>query len=337
MNLLFFFVLLVATILSVSGEITPVTPENYAHAETQFIFSDYKDDIAAATGTNGIGVMFQMGIMDADSRSIVRPNFDTLYSMALLDLTEPATLVMPETNGRYQSAWLVNEDHYNPYAINEAGTYEITKENTGSQYVFMAFRTAVNTKDEADNAKAMDLLNKIELSQASAGDYNPVEEYDYEEVLGMRDYYLKVLKEKDYKSGQMFGAKGTMSLEQHNAGTAYGWGGFTEEQAVYLTHFFDDATPGTLTLKNVPVAKNAFWSVTVYDNESFATGETYNINSLFAVPNDEGEYVIHFGGDKDADNYLDIYEDWNYTLRLYLPQEEYFEGEWEEPRFIPSE
>lgn len=334
------FILLVVSIalcMCVHGAITPITPENYAKAETQIIFSDYKENIAAATGTNGVGTIYVVGIMDPDDRTIVRPNFDTIYSIAILDLTEPATLVMPETNGRYQSAWMITEEHYNPYSINEAGEYEITKENTGSDYVFLAMRTAVNIKDEADMETTMDLVNQIEIMQTSTGDYNPTAEYDQDEVLAMRDYYLKVMKQKSYKSSEVFGAKGTMTLEQHNVGTAYGWGGFTEDQAVYLTHFFEGDTPGTLTLKDVPIPENSFWSVTVYNDESFAVGKSYNINSLFAVPNDKGEYVIHFGGDNEADNYLDIYEDWNYTFRVYLPQEEYFNGEWKEPKFVPTE
>ena len=73
-----------------------------------------------------------------------------------------------------------------------------------------------------------------------------------------------------------------MTLEQHNVGTAYGWGGFTEDQAVYLTHFFEGDTPGTLTLKDVPIPENSFWSVTVYNDESFAVGKSYKDTQTWA-------------------------------------------------------
>lgn len=39
---------------------------------------------------------------DADFKTVVRPNFDTLYSVAWLDLTvEPMVITVPDTNGRY--------------------------------------------------------------------------------------------------------------------------------------------------------------------------------------------------------------------------------------------
>ena len=52
---------------------------------------------------------------------------------------------------------------------------------------------------------------------------------------------------------------------------------------------------------------------------------------ISGIANDEGETIVHFGGSPDQENYLEIYEGWNATFRIYSPQAEYFDGSWEVP------
>jgi hypothetical protein len=114
---------------------TVVTDENYDQAESEIIFAGYVQQIAAATGTNGTGEWLHLREgADPKDRTVMRINFDTLYSSVTVDLTEDAVLTMPETNGRYQSAWLITDEHYNPMAFVEPGTYTLTQENVGSPF-----------------------------------------------------------------------------------------------------------------------------------------------------------------------------------------------------------
>ena len=115
-------------------KVTTVTKANYALAETQVIFTDYAKKIAKGTCSSGVGkIMFLSQPANPKDKTIVRINFDTLYAFALLDLNSPAQLKLPETNGRYQSVWVVTENHYNPYAITKPGQYTITRQNVGEQ------------------------------------------------------------------------------------------------------------------------------------------------------------------------------------------------------------
>ena len=239
---------------------------------------------------------------------------------------------MPETSGRYQSAWLITDEHYNPMAFVKPGSYTLTQENVGRRYVMIAMRTQVNTVDPADLAIVHELQDQLKLEQRDKGSYTPSNNWDMEEVLAMRAKYQEIGQKEGITSEVMFGKKGDVPLKEHNVGTAMGWGGFTAERAVYPGLYPESAEPQTLTLKDVPAG--AFWSITVYDAEGYPQGDVYNINSAFAIPNEDGTHTIHFGGDKNAVNYMDIFEGWNLTLRIYEPTEAYFNGEWVQPELV---
>lgn len=321
-----------ATTTSISANLktTPITAENYGLAESQVIFTSYVEKIATATNTSGLGVfMHNKKGADPKDRTVMRINFDTLYSFAILDLTEDATLIMPDTNGRYQTAWIISEEHYNPFAFNSAGTYTLTQENVGTRYVMVGIRTQANTADPEDVAQANSLQEQLVLKQADYGNYVASDQWEMSEMLAMRAKYEKLVKEKSIPVDVMFGKKGEIPLENHNCGTAVGWGGFTPEEAVYLFKYPSSNAAHSLTLKDVPV--NAFWSITVYDKDGYPQGDVYNINSAFATLNVDGSVTINFGGEREAPNHMDIFEGWNYTLRMYQPTEEYFNGSWTQP------
>ena len=202
----------------------------------------------------------------------------------------------------------------------------------GSRYVMLVIRTQVNMTDPEDLAKVSALQDQLKLTQNDRGSYVITNNWDRPEVLKMREKYQKIVREKNITSSMMFGKKGETTLENHNVGVSTGWGGMTSKQAVYPNFQPKNSNPATLTLKDVPV--DAFWSITVYDQGGWINGEKFNINSSFAKVNDNGEYIIHFGGDKSADNYLDTFEGWNFILRMYQPTEEYFDGSWKVPELI---
>ena len=309
---------------------TAVTKDNYALAETQVIFSSYVQRIAAATDTNGVGVWLHNKVgANPKDRTVMRINFDTIYSFAIVDLSEDVALTMPETNGRYQSAWIITEEHYNPMAFTRPGTYTLTRENVGSPYAMIIIRTQSDTSDAADLAAANTFQEKLELKQLSRGSYTVANSWSMDEILAMRAVYAGIGEDEDTQSEAMFGKKGEVPLKEHNIGTAMGWGGLTAERAVYPGYFPDSSEPQTLTLRDVPA--DAFWSLTVYDEEGYPQGEVYNINSEFAVVGEDGAVIIHFGGDSSATNYMDIYDGWNVVLRIYEPTQAYFNGGWVRP------
>ena len=314
-------------------EFTPVTSQNYATAETQSLFAGaYIALIAKSTCTPGMGVlMHEREPSDPSHRAFARVNYDTLYSWLLLDLTTPATISMPETDGRYQSAQVLNEGHWMPFVITEPGSFTLTRENSGSRYVLVGFRTQMNMQDRDDIAAANALQDLISVSQAEPGEMVFTDRWNKEEILAMRKKLQILRDEKGYKSEDMFGKEGEIDFDMNNVGVAIGWGGQPKEGAVYLFYTPDSDAHQTLTLSGVPHAANAFWSITVYDEDGFVASDPFNMNSSFAKTNANGETVLNFGGDPAAENYLPVYPGWNATLRIYTPQPNYFDGSWVRP------
>ncbi len=84
----------------------PITIDTFVRAES---------DTAIRNLYNGVGGLGKFGHLRTptplDNQTIIRMNRDTLYSPAVLDLSKPATVILPDTGGRYMTLHVVNQDH----------------------------------------------------------------------------------------------------------------------------------------------------------------------------------------------------------------------------------
>lgn len=108
-----------------------------------------------------------------DKQSVIRMNRDTLYSANIVDISQGATLTMPETGGRYQSAMIVSQDQY-IWAFDKPGTYELTKDKYGTDWVLVAMRTLVDAKDPADVKAVNALQDQVKVEAKSATSPSPI-------------------------------------------------------------------------------------------------------------------------------------------------------------------
>jgi len=141
----------------------------------------------------------------------------------------------------------------------------------------------------------------------------------------------------DFK--RAFGTKAQVDPIMHLIGTAAGWGGNPDKDAIYLNVTppkNDGTTIYRLSVKNVPV--QAFWSVSVYDARGYYEKNPFNaytLNNLTAKKSDDGSIAIQFGGcDGKIPNCLPIMNGWNYTVRLYRPRAEILNGKWIFPKAL---
>jgi len=269
-----------------------------------------------------------------DKQSVIRMNRDTLYSFAIVDISKGAKLTMPETDGRYNSAMIVNENEYINKVFYEPGTHELTKDEFDTNYVLVAIRTLVDSSDPADIKKANDLQDKFRIEAASSIPYTHPN-YDEKSYNELRDLLLGVSKFLPDSTGA-FGSKETTQQVPHLLGAAFGWGGLPSQDAFYL-NVNPDLPIGRYQIdvpKNVPV--KAFWSVSVYNKDGYFQKNdkgVYNINSQSGKANPDGSMTVNLGGCDDASriNCIPLTEGWNYAVRLYRPDASVIDGKWTFP------
>jgi hypothetical protein len=332
--------LLVATLVAGSAALVAnigvarerVTPDNFNRAESDFNFKKKVDD----------GMFGKFGHVrepaPIEKQLVIRINRDTLFSWGVFDLAEPVTIVKPDTGKRFQSMLVVNEDHYVKLIAYVPGEYVLTRKKMGTRYVQVAFRTFVDPNDPEDVKAARAIQDKIVVKQAAPGRY---EIPDWDEVLQkkVRDGLL-LMGSTLPDSKRMFGDVHQVDPIRHMIGTAAGFGGNPESDAVYVNMFpekNDGATPYVLKVRDVPV--DGFWSVSVYSAEGFFQkndANAYSFNNITAKKDSDGGVTIHFGGDPKLSNYLPIMKGWNYTARLYRPRKEILSGSWKFPNAQPA-
>lgn len=306
-----------------------VTVDNFVRAETDMTLKRYVDQGA-------FGKFFHIRQpAPIDKQDVIRMNRDTLYSAGVFDLdAAPVTILKPDSNGRFQSMLIINQDHSMQPVEHGAGSFTLSRKKIGTRYVFVVFRTFVNANDPQDIKTANALQDKIVPKQATVGSFE-IPEWDEASLGKVRDA-INILASTKSDSSGMFGDKSKLNPINHLLGTAYGWGGNPEEAAKYLNvvpQKNDGKTPYTLTVsEKVPV--DGFVSVTVYNSKGFLEKndlDAYSINNVTATKNRDGSVTIHFGGDPSNPNYLPITPGWNYIVRMYQPRKEILDGSWKFP------
>lgn len=276
----------------------------------------------------------------AATQTVIRPNQDTLYSAVVLDLSEPATITLPETDGRFQSMLVISQDHYS-FVEASPGAYELTEENVGTRFAYVLFRTFVDPADPDDLATAHATQDGISLTGGGDGPFE-APDWDLETLKEAREAVNDLANAVGFDASRAFGRKDEVDPIDHLVGAIAGWAGQPSSTALGILDSVeenDGKTPYAVTVKDVPV--DAFWSVTVYNADGYLEANDLNrssYNNVTADSNDDGSYTIHFGGCDDGRvNCIPITEGWNYTIRLYQPREEIQSGEWTFPEFVKAE
>ncbi len=304
-----------------------VNVENFARAETHRMFMAI---LAEAGGLNRWG--HNRIPTPIDRQTVIRMNRDTLYSFAVVDVSEGATVTLPDPGERYLSAMAVNEEHYVNAVLHDPGEHRLDAEQLGTEYVLLGARILVDPRDPGDLEAVSKLQDSLGI-EAGAARAPAFPEYDAASLDATRNALLELGRGLT-RFDRAFGTAAEVDPVRHLIATAAGWGGLPESEARYAA--VDPRLPvGEYSLHVGDVPVDGFWSISVYNADGFFEQnelDAYSVNSVTAEREPDGSVIVNFGGcGAGRVNCLPIAEGWNYTVRMYRPRREILDGSWTFP------
>jgi hypothetical protein len=232
---------------------------------------------------------------------------------------------------------VISQDHYN-FAYAEPGFLRADRGRGRDPLRDAPFRTFIDAGDPDDAARAHAVQDGIAITGGGDG---PFEAPDWNlDQLAMARKALNDVSTLGFDASRAYGTKEEVDPVDHLIGAISAWGGLPAKSAVYIVDAVgenDAKTSYAVTAKDVPV--DAFWSVTVYNEDGYMEPNDLGRNSyndVTAAPNEDGSITVHMGGCDDGRlNCIPITPGWSYAVRLYQPGPEILDGSWTFPSVEP--
>lgn len=299
----------------------PVTAENYVQAETDWNFVAQQAQAPINTWTHKDRVT-------EDNQTIIRSNADVVYSLALVDISEGATLSIPERpSGALQLIHYIDENHLTHGVIYAGESVTITPDDlTSGNYVYILARTQIS--DSMQETKAAQRAMVIDAK--SAKPYEP-KGFDAKEVQAFREkliaevYSGEAFGDATLDASRAFGATfDDVDQKDYYYAAALGWGGLPPQHAQYTAFVKGQGSAAecqtiTFPKPNLDYENGGFFSLTTYNAESWIEGDNFYIGHKRMKDNGDGTMTIDFNCDTPYS--VTVGEGWNGTFRLYKPKD----------------
>ena len=199
-----------------------VTEENYPRVETHRQMAITQKD---AGGVNKF--LHKRAVPSVEKQPVIRMNRDTLYSMAIVDASKGASVILPDAGGRYISLMYLDEDHRVYDMVYKPGQHKIPAH---TDHMYALVRIGIRSGDAADLAAIHKLQDKIELMANSSTPLVPVpfDKKSYEKT--HRGILKKFANSGLLDTERMFGTEDYVDPDRYLMGTAIGWGGSDVER-----------------------------------------------------------------------------------------------------------
>jgi len=255
----------------------------------------------------------------------VRMNFDTLYSVAVLDNPNgKITVTIPEGDV-LRTVLVLDDEAYSLEYFQEAGEHEIISK---SPFIILIARIGVkNHKNPADIEYAHKLQDGLKVGGQGTKPFNPAK-YDAASFEKMREELKKEFITKGKGVVVQGQNKGDVDDEMRILSVAAAYGGMHDRINMYFNSLMMDPKKCYATTFDDPKVKD-FFSFTMYDKDGYLMDGITAQNSYNMKPNSDGTYTVHFNCGKDTINNLDSGgRNYNYMVRAYGASDIVKSGEW---------
>ena len=335
-KLLFFIVtsVFVSTTTMAEDKKVAVTLNNFNTVETHVQMDRYQTIIG---GVNKWQHSREM--VPIDKQTTIAMNRDTFYSFAVLNLSQPVTITMPEANGRYMALQVIDQDHFTPLVFEQPGTYQLTEENVGTTFAFVAVRTFVDPNDPAD-INAVHALQDAMTLEGGGDELLVFPNYDMDAYHALFADLQRLIKYWGGDTSGAMGKRGEVNELTHTVATAAGWGLNPPENAMYFVENANlDPNKKYKIVVPADVPVNGFWSISIYNKEGYFVEnelDAYVLNNITGKKDQDGRTTIYLGACEDEKyNCLPLPGEGNYhQWRLYVPKQSVQDGEWHFPDAI---
>lgn len=308
----------------------PVTPENYVEADVDLTFAN----ISREVGSNAF--RHDRSLIPLDQQIAVTVNRDTIYSFGVFYAPRGTTITLPRSrDGRYQSAMILQADHYVDQVFYAPGTFEIVSQ---TEFVAIGIRTQVNASDPADIAYVNSLQDQIAVrlpAGVNARTYVP-RQWDMASLEALRTRYQEEARALPNLNATS-GARGTIDPHMQRLGVAVALGLLPPQHAVYMYRDYglrgDRCYEATYQVPRF--GEGGFFSLTMYGADKYVHEERSSLNNRAIRTNPDGTFTMRYGPRAacgEAANWLNTPGDnWYLGMRVYRPAEYIVEGRYELP------
>ncbi len=300
-----------------AGEII-VDESNFTIAETDRYFVDHVKEHPVNTFRHS------REMSSVDNQFVVRENRDVMYSHAVVDISEGATLINPAWDV-FSVIQVIDENQYTIASIYPGEQRTFTPDDVAlGHHLFLNMRTGVRSLDEEGFAEAHRHQDAVRIE---AGSSKPYQAKGFEKAsLDATRARLKARMAEADQPQFYFGTKDEVEPTQFLIASAVGIFGLPIKDAAYLNTIqpegeAKDGAPSKITLPVPPLDfdKGGFFSVTTYDSKGWIAKENFALNNTTATPNADGSYTFHFNAPGMPNN-IDVEPGWTMLIRLYAPE-----------------